>query len=368
MGLNGDLLTMELSEVLQWISVGRKTGTLHLRRRSIEKGVVFSNGTISSSWSNDPRESLGQFLIRGGRIGEEQLFRALLRQEDEGRLLGSILVDAGLLSEEDLRQTLKAKAEETIYDLFLWSEGRFEFLDGEVPQGALVQVDMGVTNVILEGVRRVDEWKRIKDALPSTGTTFRATASTSVVDPFELQALALAAAGRSLAEIALELRRSEFDAASLLFDLLGRGLVTVDRVSEEHATTDTIQSIKELLALAGDRLTQRRHEAATRAYESVLALDRLNQKAKKGLKAVEEALAKEREGVERLVSLDRIPVLAMDLASLTRQMLDPQEGFVLSRVNGQWDVQSILKICPLTEEDTLLIFARLLERGLIELR
>ena len=31
-------------------------------------------------------------------------------------------------------------------------------------------------------------------------------------------------------------------------------------------------------------------------------------------------------------------------------------------------MQSILKLCPMTEEDALLIFARLLERKVIELR
>jgi len=40
---------------------------------------------------------------------------------------------------------------------------------------------------------------------------------------------------------------------------------------------------------------------------------------------------------------------------------------VLSRVNGEWDVASIVKVCPMTEEDTLLIVSRLLERGIIEL-
>ena len=57
----------------------------------------------------------------------------------------------------------------------------------------------------------------------------------------------------------------------------------------------------------------------------------------------------------------------MDIASLTRENFDPQEGFVLSRVNGMWDVSSILKLCPMSEEDALLIFARLLERKVIEL-
>jgi hypothetical protein len=58
----------------------------------------------------------------------------------------------------------------------------------------------------------------------------------------------------------------------------------------------------------------------------------------------------------------------MDLPTLTRENFDSQEGFVLSRVNGEWDVQSILKLCPMAEEDALLIFARLLERKVIDLR
>ena len=40
---------------------------------------------------------------------------------------------------------------------------------------------------------------------------------------------------------------------------------------------------------------------------------------------------------------------------------------MISRVNGQWDVQSILKLCPMPEDDTLIIFSRLLDRQVIEL-
>src|SRR5205823_11942055 len=64
------------------------------------------------------------------------LFRS--KQENEGRLIGSILIADGLLSEDDLRGSLQAKAEETIYDLFLWPEGKFEFKDGEEPANVTV--------------------------------------------------------------------------------------------------------------------------------------------------------------------------------------------------------------------------------------
>ena len=118
-------------------------------------------------------------------------------------------------------------------------------------------------------------------------------------------------------------------------------------------------------SLAYQRLEEKRFDAARKAYEEVLALDRLNQNAKKGLIATMEARKQEKNLTS--VPRDKVPVLAVDLQALTTQELDPQEGFVLSRVNGDWDVQSILKLCPMGEDTALLIFARLLERQLIRL-
>ena len=160
-------------------------------------------------------------------------------------------------------------------------------------------------------------------------------------------------------------RRSEFDTVSLLYDLYRRGLVAVASVGEERRL-DPVGAIKDLLSLAQQRMQEKRYDAAITAYEEVLALDRLNQNAKKGLLAATEA--RNRSRAVRSVPREKIPVLAVDLKTLTRENFDPQEGFVLSRVNGEWDVQSILKLCPMAEDDALLIFSRLLERGIIELR
>ncbi len=367
MGLSGNLRTMDLPEILQWISSGRKTGTLHLERRSVQKRIFFQGGVIHTSWSNDPRESLGQFLIRERLVTEEQLFRALLKQETEGRLIGSILMADGLLSEADLRRSLQAKAEETIYDLFLWPEGKFEFKDGEVPANVTVFIDVDVTGVIMEGVRRVDEWQRMKEVLPSMSVTFRVMIRHELPgNAVEREALKLASLDKSLAEISLELRRSEFETACAMFELHRRGIVQVDSVGKEAtAAADLVGTIKDLLSVANQRLSERRYDAALRAYEEVLAIDRLNQHAKKGLIALMDSRSKDR--ALRTVPLDKVPTLLMDMRTLTRENFDPQEGFVLSRVNGEWDVRSILKLCPMAEEDALLIFARLLERKVIGL-
>jgi hypothetical protein len=372
MSLRGNLKTMSLPDILQWIAAGQKTGTLHLERRSVKKRIIVRDGQIFSSWSNDPRESLGQFLIRERLVTEEQLFKALIGQEEKGRLLGSLLVAEGMLGEDDLRLALQAKAVETIYDLFLWPEGEFDFREGEFPYDVLIHWETPVTPVILEGIRRVDEWNRISTVFPSMEVTFRVAAAPEEpaapeeLGAYEKDGLALAEGGKTLAQIALEMRRSDFDTAHMMFELYQRGVIAVDQVRQASTASDPIGAIQDLLTLAYERLQEKRFDAAIKAYEQVLELDRLNQNAKKGLLAATEARG--REKALRSVSLDKVPHLTMALGELTQQQFDPHEGFVISRVNGQWDVQSILKLCPMSEEDALLIFSRLLDRKVLELR
>ena len=98
----------------------------------------------------------------------------------------------------------------------------------------------------------------------------------------------------------------------------------------------------------------------------MLAIDPLNQAAKKGLVAVAEA--RQRARTAGRVPIDKVPVLRLTAMALSQQRFAPEEGFVLSRINGQWDIRSILKLCPMPDEQTLLIFSRLLERQVIELR
>jgi hypothetical protein len=364
MSLRGDLKTMGLPDVLQWIAAGRKTGTLQIERGSIQKRIIVREGNIFSSWSNDPRESLGQFLIRLNLVSEEQLFKALLGQEEQNQLLGSLLLGDGTLTELDLKRALKVKAEETLFDLFLWPSGEFAFHEGEVPVDIRITYETPVTLVILEGIRRVDEWTRIRDVFPTMDTTFRVTdAPRDNLADVEDHVLVLAGQGQNQAEISLEIRRSEFETSAILFDLHQRGLLRVETVGKEAPPSDPVGAIQELLSLAYERLEEKRFAAARKAYEEVLALDRLNQHAKKGLIATMEA--RQREKSVTAVPRDKVPTLAVTMAVLTAEKLDPQAGFVLSRVNGEWDVQSILKLCPMGEDAALLIFARLLDRSLI---
>ena len=56
MSIHGTLKTMAVSDLLQFLAAGRKTGTLKFARAGIVKQIFFENGAIAGSASNDPKE------------------------------------------------------------------------------------------------------------------------------------------------------------------------------------------------------------------------------------------------------------------------------------------------------------------------
>jgi hypothetical protein len=367
MSFTGDLRTFDIFDLLGWVHGRRRSGTLVTARLSTKKQLAFRDGALQWSSSNDPRETIGQALVRERLITEESLFTALLRQETDSRRLGEILIGEGLLPEPQLMKTLAANAEAQLQDLFLWPDGRFEFDDTKVPPETPSDLRIALLPVLEEGRHRRERWIKLRQRFPSGETTFKARGDpATVTNPARRQVLALAAEGKTLAAISLETRRPQYDTALLLAGLCDEGLLDVEKVESIVAETDHIGLIETLLETAELRLKEQRFDVALEAYERVLALDGVNQAAKKGLLAISEA--RRRAKATKAVPLDKVPVMKLGSLALSQQQFDPQEGFILSRINGQWDIQSILKLCPLPEDEALLIFKRLLERKVIELR
>ncbi|HVO12264.1 MAG TPA: DUF4388 domain-containing protein [Vicinamibacteria bacterium] len=369
MSLGGELATLDFFDLMQWVMSRCKTGLLQVTRLSTRKRFGFRDGTLQSTGSNDPRETIGQRLVREGLIDEETLFRALLKQEEEKSRarLGEILVRDGLLSEGSIRHALCLAAEAQILDVFLWPDGRFDFDESQAAPASPSDLGIDLRPLLEEGRHRRELWVRLRRQFPSNRLTFRLAVDTvSLSDPALRRIVGLAALGRTLAAISLETRRSEYETTLLLSDLVEQGVLAPDRVEAESTTSDPVGSILTLLASAESRLKEGRYDDALEAYEAVLALDGVNQAAKKGLLAVAEA--RQNAKLARLVPLEKVPRLRLTAVTLAQQRFRPEEGFVLSRINGEWDVRSILKLCPMTEDEILAIFARLLERNVIELR
>jgi hypothetical protein len=367
MSLTGSLKTMQVGDLLQWCGANFKTGTLRLARGPVVKQLFFKDGRLFSSTSNSPRETLGQFLIRSGKVSEEQLFGALIRQDRKHQLLGQILIGDGLLSQDELNDLLRIKTEESIYDCFLWPDGDFAFEDDRLPDKIPVSLPLDLTTLILEGARRSDEWRRIWQVFPSRFTRFSTEGNeVRATSDEERRILHLVSLGKNLEEIALEMHAVEFYAASRLLDLRERGLIRVETAEEEVPFEKQLEVIQERLREGVICFNTSRYSEALSAFEAVLAIDPQNKYARLFSMKIQR-LMRDIESV-RDIPLDGVPVLRSALADLAHTELDAQEGFVLSRINGEWDVRSILKICPMRQEEVLAIFKRLLDEAIIELR
>jgi hypothetical protein len=64
----------------------------------------------------------------------------------------------------------------------------------------------------------------------------------------------------------------------------------------------------------------------------------------------------------------KVLVLTRMIDALEAEDLSPSEFFLLSRIDGTWDIKSIIQIAPLRESDTLRTLKRMRENGLIDLR
>jgi len=367
MSFAGDLSTFDIFDLLTWVHGRKRSGTLVMTRLSTRKRLAFRDGALQGSNSNDPRETIGQALVRERLINEEALFTALLKQETDRRRLGEILIGDGLLTEPQLTKMLATNAEAQVLDLCLWPDGRFDFDDAQVPLETPSDLRIDLRSVLDEGRYRRDHWLKLRRRFPTGETTFKALGDSSqVTNPARRRLLALAAEGKTLSAVSLEARRPLYDTALLLAGLCDEGLLVVESVEAGVAETDPVGLIQALLETAAARLREGRYEAALEVYERVLALDGVNQDAKKGLFNVSDLRKKAK--VTKSVSVDKVPVMKLGAMALAKLQFDSQEGFVLSRINGQWDIRSILKLCPFPEEDALLIFKRLDERKVIDLR
>ena len=368
MSFAGDLETFDIFDLLAWVNGRKRSGTLVMTRLSTRKRLAFRQAGLQWSNSNDPRETIGQALVRERLITEEALFTALLKQETDKRRLGEILIGDGFLTEEQLMKPLRSNAEAHLHDLFLWPDGKFDFDDKAVPKDTPSDLRIALRPILDEGRHRRERWRKLRERFPTGEMTFKASGGgEEITNPARRQVLELASEGKTLGAISLEARRPQYDTALLLAGLLDEGRLAIDTIETDVEETDPVAMITTLLAAAEMRLRQERFDSALEAYERVLAFDGVNQAAKKGLVTVSEARQKARDA-KKVVPLDKVPILMLGSVALSQQQFDPQEDFLLSRINGHWDVRSLLKLCPFPEEEALVIFNRLWEHKVIDLR
>jgi hypothetical protein len=417
MPVHGNLATMSLTEILQWLGNAGKTGTLAIERNKVVKRILVREGRVIACASQEPADMLGHFLVSRGKISEETLRQALGLQETQRTHLGRILVATGALSEDDLRLLLEDKAQETIFGLFDWDDAEFRFAEGETEDPNIFAVNMRVDDILLRGAQRWDEMQRFRTVFNDPGIVLRRTARMPPAEVFKnrmaRRIFESINGERTVAEILLHAHGSEYLVTKFLYELHRAGVAEIAGVKqvdpeplrapiEAPAAEERSPVAPGPVAVPLPTPPRRRAAVgpttppatATAAAPSVVAegdlefarrllnrgefdsaleiLDRAY-KAQPGDEALRRLLSEaEASFVEKsykhYLPPSKIVALQRAAETLTAEELSPTEFFLLSRIDGTWDVKSIIQITPLREVDVLRTLKRMREKGLIELK
>ena len=106
--IQGSLKIMSLPDVLQWIGLAQKTGSLIFEKDKEKKVLFFRKGAVIGANSNNPKDKVGEILIRMEKITREELDQGLIKQKETGDLIGDILLARGYLTTKDFITALES--------------------------------------------------------------------------------------------------------------------------------------------------------------------------------------------------------------------------------------------------------------------
>ncbi|QQR89782.1 MAG: DUF4388 domain-containing protein [Myxococcales bacterium] len=177
--LEGRIDHAPLIETLQMLQMQNQTGTLNIRKNDRVIHVCLSNGAVDMAVSegSSPEFLLGRYLIEKGFIRRDELEGLLNDNNDElEQLLGRRLLHKELISTNELTEALARQTTDLLCEALRWNEGTFRFdKENLLPEARLARLQLPVQSLILEGVRRIDEWRLIESRISDFSSVFSRT-------------------------------------------------------------------------------------------------------------------------------------------------------------------------------------------------
>ena len=225
--MSGDIAAIPLAEILQVLQMQRQTGVLTVTNPKSSIVVYIRNGLIDFVQSHGVSDEfkLGRYFLERGVLSRDQLDHVIITKGHE-QLLGHALVDAGLVGKEDLQQVLEKQSSELVYDVLRWPYGRFSFTREPFrPQADAAQLGLGISGLVLEGFRRVDEWRLMETTINFDQVVMIDQMALDSIAKGKLtrtdqRVLAMVDGKRTVNEIIHESAVSSFDAIKALYQLL----------------------------------------------------------------------------------------------------------------------------------------------------
>ncbi len=176
MALKGNLRDFSTTQLLNLINLARKSGTLTVEGTDTAHMAFREGKLIHAIMGANGSSSLAAVLQKSGKLSTEQ--SKFIQQRAKGtseKHLGHLLIQAGYVTQSDIIQSVRQNTLETIYKLFTWAEGKFQFEANILPPSDRITIPIDLAGVIMEGSRRLQEWEELQDEIPNLDVALKFT-------------------------------------------------------------------------------------------------------------------------------------------------------------------------------------------------
>ena len=232
--LRGDLGTISTPELLQLVVMQRQTGIFEVVSGEQKAELFFVDGRLQQVLGEMGGATflIGQILMRLGTLHMRNL-RPILQSHNQDPArppIGQKLTELGYLTPDVLQKALTIQSSELMYELMRWETGTFSFC--RLPKHAVelqkvADLGLQVEPLMMEGLRRVDEWALIEKKI-HPHIVFHSTMKPrddSPLQPDEAQVLALVDGRKDVATMIEESHQSPFWVSKNLLQLLQARLI-----------------------------------------------------------------------------------------------------------------------------------------------
>lgn len=154
--MTASLASVGVADVLSFFNMFRKTGILYFDLSDGERRVYFQDGEIIYASSQRFVEDIGEILCELGKIKRPALTEVRAKMEP-GSVLSKVLVHENLIAARDLWLATRSQVEAIVCNLFTYEDGGCYFVAQELQRDDIVRLSMSTQNLIMEGLRRIDE-------------------------------------------------------------------------------------------------------------------------------------------------------------------------------------------------------------------
>jgi len=241
----------DLPDLLLVISRSGKTGRLHFSNPEGDKTLDLQGGRIVFAEASSQDDGLGQYLLRTGKISLMDYTR-VSKLVQPGKRLGALLVDENVLTAEDLIPAVVGQVRSIVLGLFRRTETWYRFKEEELEQKEAITLELAVPELILEGVRHVESWRRVSKGVGSLESVYRRTAAreqewlSSRLDDDVRELMDMLATPTSLADICTRATLPDFEACRYLWAFRTLGWIDLVDVVAQPAATVSVADATEI--------------------------------------------------------------------------------------------------------------------------